>query len=828
MPSIETHTSHQTNKKLRPDKPNPRKVATPKRKSFFGSLLLALTRGLIGGIVVIAIVVGIVFGAYTFIHHLVAPDIAAYITSPAEESSKLYASDGSLLYEIYKDEKRTDVPLSEMSPYFIKAILAAEDRDFYTHPGVSATSIIRAALQDIVSPNQLSGGSTITQQLVKNSILTREKSLYRKVAEAIWAMELERHLGKDEILARYINSTSFGRNSAGIEAASMSYFGKRAKDLDAAESAYLAAMPKAPSLLSPGGPNRESLDARQQYILSVMHDLDSLNAEEYIKAKTETVAFVDLKNTIVAPYFTLWLKSQLLKQFGEDAVYTGGLKVYTTLDSKMQTLAEKTVQEYAAKNKKNNRAYNASLVAINPKTGGVLAMVGGKDYYGAAEPAGCVPGKNCLFEPNTNVATSLRQVGSSFKPYVYVTAFGPDYKFTPATIIADSSKNFSAPGAAAYIPHNYTGQQFGKVPIRKALAGSLNIAAVNTLSQIGIQPVIDTLRAVGITAPLQNCGLALALGACEISLLEHTGGFATIANMGKHNTVTGVDHVVGQNNKIIFQNNPENTQAINAQAAYELVDIMTDNDARSYIFGKKNPLTLADRKVAAKTGTTQNWKDGFTMGFTPSLAVGVWTGNNDGTLMRSGADGVVTAAPLWHAFIEGALAGTPAEDFPEPDGITRLTVNTATGKVVKGKTKGKLEVFASYAIPYNDFQLPPKAKKKVAATPAKPNYSDLIADNEEETVILEPWQNDTVYKTPFDVKVFTGSSSLETSVELSLDGKVIAISNSAPFLFTIEDKLTNGPHTLTAKATHFGLLESTNTVNFKTFFNPPPLSPRGQ
>lgn len=828
MPSIETYTKTESHKKLRPEKLRPKKPLKPKRASLFVSFMTALCTGLIGGICVVAALAGIVFGAYSLIHHLVAPDVQAYIDAAPKESSKLYASDGTLLYELYKDEKRTDVPLSEMSPHFVHAILAAEDRDFYTHPGVSATSIVRAALLDVASPDQLSGGSTITQQLVKNSILTREKSFYRKVAEAIWAMELERHLGKDEILARYINSTSFGRNSAGIEAASLSYFGKHAKDLDAAESAYLASMPKAPSLLSPGGPNRESLDARQQYILSVMRDHGDLSAEEYVQAKTETVAFADLKNTIVAPYFTLWLKNQLLQQFGEDAVYTGGLKVYTTLDTTLQTLAERTVQEYAAKNKKSNRAYNASLVAINPKTGGVLALVGGKDYYGTAEPAGCIPGKNCLFEPNTNVATSLRQVGSSFKPYVYVTAFGPDYKFTPATIIADSSKNFSAPGAAAYIPHNYTGQQFGKVPIRKALAGSLNIAAVNTLSQIGIQPVIDTLRAVGITAPLQNCGLALALGACEISLLEHTDGFATIANMGKHNAVTGIDHVLGPNNKTVFQNSPENTQAINAQAAYELIDIMTDNDARSYIFGKKNPLTLPDRKVAAKTGTTQNWKDGFTVGFTPSLAVGVWTGNNDGTLMRSGADGVVTAAPLWHAFMEGALAGTPAEDFPEPDGITRLAVNPATGKVVKGKAKGKLEVFASYAIPYNDFQLPAKAKKKVDPTTKKPNYADLIADNEEETVILEPWENDTVYKTPFDVKVFTGTSSLETSVELSLDGKVIAISNSAPFLFTIDDKLTNGPHTLTAKATHFGLLESVDTTTFKTFFNPPPVSPRGQ
>ncbi len=828
MPKVETHSTHQQKSNTHKPKALPNKRKKVSRNIKTGNLFRSLLKGVIFGFALVASLIGLVLLTYLLIYKLVSPDIQSYLQSPGKQSTKLYASNGTLLYEIYKDEKRTDIPLKDMSPHFVRAMLAAEDRDFYTHPGFSATSIIRAAFQDLGSPEQLSGGSTITQQLVKNSILTRQKSFYRKVAEAIWARELERHLSKDEILTRYINSTSFGRNSAGIEAASLSYFGIHAKDLDASQSAYLAAMPKAPSLLSPGGPNRETLDARQQYILFTMYQHGDINTEDYNKAKTEQVNFIQPNNSIIAPYFTLWLKGQIISQFGEEKIYGGGLKIYTTLDANLQNLAEQTVKTYAAKNKKSNRASNAALVAINPKTGGLLAMVGGKDYYGKSEPAGCVPGKNCLFEPNTNVATALRQVGSSFKPYVYVTAFGPDFKYTPATLVSDISKNFSAPGAPAYIPHNYTGQQFGRVPVRKALAGSLNIAAVNTLAQIGIDPVIQNLRNLGITAPLKNCGLALALGGCEISLLEHTAGFATFANLGKRNTVTGIDHIVDSSGKIIVQDNPENNQVINAQAAYELVSIMTDNDARSYIFGKNSPLTLADRKVAAKTGTTQNWKDGFTVGFTPSLSVGVWTGNNDGTLMRAGADGVVTAAPLWHEFMTSALAGTEPEEFPEPDGITRLKINPATGKVIKTGNSGKLEVFASYAIPYNDFQLPVKVKKPTGVGTTKPNYKNLLANDEEETVVLEPWQNDIVFKSPFDVKVYTGTSSIETSVDLLLDGKVIATKTEAPFLFTITNKLTNGAHTLTAKATHFGLLESTDSVNFKTFFNPPPVSPRGK
>lgn len=824
MPHVEIKTKTLYKNLFAPKPSKKKKRVSP----IIRHLYLGLTRGFLAGVFTLLTLVVLVLGAYALIHSLVAPDVQKFIATPPKESSKLYASDGSLLYELYNSEKRTNLTKEEISPNFLHAIIAAEDKDFYLHPGVSASSIIRATLQNTLTPEKLSGGSTITQQLVKNAILTPEKSIYRKIAEAIWAIELEKHLSKDDILTLYANTISFGRNSAGIEAASMSYFGKSAKDLSVTEASYLAALPKAPSLLSPGGPNRESLVDRASYILENMRELGYLSDSEYTNAKSETVNFSTPNNNLRAPYFTLWLKAELIKQFGTERVFNGGLKVYTTLDPKLQSLAESQVLEFAAKNTKAYRANNASLVAINPKTGGILALVGGKNYFGNSEPTSCSSGRDCLFDPNTNVATALRQVGSSFKPYVYVTAFGPDFKFTPATIISDRSKNFSAPGLPAYIPHNYTGAQYGNVPIRKALAGSLNIAAVNTLSQIGPEAVIANLRALGVTAPLTGCGLALALGACEMSLLEHTSGFATLANMGKLNSATGIDRILGPGNKLLIQNNPENKQALNPQAVYELISIMTDNNARSYIFGKKNPLTLTDRPVAAKTGTTQNWKDGFTLGFTPSLAVGVWTGNNNGTVMRAGADGVVTAAPLWHSFMESALAGTQVETFTEPEGITHLRVNPATGKINKNKTGGVEEVFASFAIPYEEFKLPTKLKPKILQFTKKPSYKDLLANAEEETIILDPWQNETVLKTPFDVKIYTGTSTAETTVELTLDNKIIAILDEAPFLFTITEKLTNGPHTLSAKATHFGLLESTDTVKFKTFFNPPPLAPRGK
>jgi membrane peptidoglycan carboxypeptidase len=411
---------------------------------------------------------------------------------------------------------------------------------------------------------------------------------------------------------------------------------------------------------------------------------------------------------------------------------------------------------------------------------------------------------------------------------VYLTAFGEDFRYTPATIVSDISRNFSAPGFPAYRPSNYTGAQFGRVPVRKALAGSLNIAAVNTLSEIGTEPVIRTLRNLGVTAPLKNCGLSLALGACEMTLLEHTAGFATIANLGKYNPVTGIQQITDSQGKLLFQSVPENRQVVNAQAAYMLIDIMSDNDARSYIFGKNNPLKFDDRKVAAKTGTTQNWRDGWTVGFTPQLAVGVWTGNNDGSLMRSGADSIVSAAPLWRDYMLKSHAELPAVSFAEPEGIARLAVNPKTGKVLKTSPKGaKFELFSSYAIPYDQFGLAPRPAGKVAGA-QKPDFEDVLTNSGENTIILDPWEGKLVTTTPFDVIVHTGTSSEATTVDLYLDGKLLETKTEPPFVFTVKDMLANSQHTLKATATHFGFFESSTSVKFKTFFNPPPLEPRGK
>ncbi len=833
MPKVTSTDSYTPFTKLTPEEQRlipKRKPPTPRLAfhNFFSSCVNALAKGVVAGFMFIALLAGSIFGAYYFIYTSVAPDIERFLSSPIPESTKIYASDGSLLYEVYQDSKRTSVELSEVSKDFQHAILAAEDKNFYEHPGISVAAIFRAGLQNLVTPEELVGGSTITQQLVKNVILTPERSIYRKLAEAIWAQELEKKLSKDQILEKYVNYVYFGRNSAGIEAASQSYFGKPAKELNLAESSYLAALPKAPSLLSPDGPNLAYLKRRQDYILETLWEEGRITEAQLGQARAATVTPTPLKTTLRYPFFTLWLKQELLKTYGEDQVYHGGLRVTATLDTRLQDLAEQEIKSYVEGSEKKYRLYNAALVAIEPKTGLLRVMVGGKDYAGTPEPAGCEPGKNCLFDPNTNVSTALRQPGSSFKPYVYLTAFGEDFRYTPSSIVYDISKNFSAPGFAAYRPSNYTGAQFGRVSVRKALAGSLNIAAVNTLSEIGLEPVIRTTRNLGITAPLSNCGLAMALGACELTLLEHTSAFSGIANLGKYNPVSGVEKITDKTGKLLYQAVPENRPAINPQAAYMLIDILSDNDSRSYIFGKNNPLKFTDRKVAVKTGTTQNWRDGWTVGFTPQLTVGVWVGNNDGTYLRNGADSIVSAAPLWRGFMDKVLANLPAEDFPEPDGIARLAINQKTGKIIQGKPKGaKFELFSSYSIPYDQFGIGLLPQARVAGA-EKPDFEQLLENSGENTVILDPWPGKLITQTPFDVIIHTGSSSEDTTVSITLDDKVIAELTEPPFVVSVPELLSNGEHTLTAKAVHFGFFESTASVKFKTFFNPPPLEPRGK
>lgn len=663
------------------------------------SVLLLVVTVLLGFASVFA-AIGLASGAYLIAVNASLPDYEEIQNRDVPESSKLYSRDGTLIYEFYGEYKRSKVSLDNVSPHLRQATVAIEDKDFYNHGAISLPSIIRALVANSKTGTIEQGGSTITQQFAKNALLDRKKLYSRKVREVLLAYKIESHFDKDAILELYLNEIPYGRNSYGAEAASKTYFGKTASELNLAESAYLAALPQAPSYYSPTGANSGALEERKNLVLQKMLEQGYITEQEKHHAETTPVAFLPNAQKLVAPYFVSWVQNYLSNKYGTEFLKEGGLKVYSALDMNLQKLAEQVVKEGAESNKIKYRAYNAALVAVDTVTNKVVAMAGGKDYFASAEPAGCSVGKNCKFEPNVNVAASLRQPGSSFKPYAYLTAFKPEFGYTPLSKVLDAPTVFGTAGGRPYAPKNYDGGFRGLITIRKALAGSLNVPAVRTLAAVGVDNVVNTAKSLGITSPMKNCGLSLVLGGCEVKLVDHVTAFSVLAAGGKGDLTSPFMRIEDKHGKTLEASAGSPQQVVNPEAVYELISVMTDDQSRQYIFGRDNPLNLPGRPVAAKTGTTQNWKDGWTLGFTPQLAVGVWTGNNDSSLMRAGADGVFTAAPIWQKFMLAAMANVPARDFEVPAGIIQVAYDASTNRPVTGNSKNiRLEPVPWYALP---------------------------------------------------------------------------------------------------------------------------------
>ena len=602
------------------------------------------------------------------------------------ESTKIYDRTGEhLLYDVHGEEKRTQIPFTEMPEVLKFATIALEDQGFYSHHGIELSAIVRAVLKDILHRGVAQGASTITQQLIKQSVLSPEKTLSRKVKEVILSLELERKFSKDEILAMYLNQIPYGSNAYGVESASRTFFNKAARDLTLDESALLAALPQAPSYYSPYGSHTDALKGRQEYALTQLAKLGYISQEQADQAKQIDV-FSKIKRpseNISAPHFVMYIKEYLEKKYGGDAVEQSGLKVYTTLDWDKQIAAEKAVREGAEKNAKIYGAGNSALVAMDPKTGQILAMVGSKDYFKESEPKGCSSGKNCVFEPNVNVATSLLQPGSSFKPYVYLTAFTKG--FTPETNIWDADTNFSTDTGETYDPKNYDGKNSGLMQMKDGLARSLNVPAVKTLYLAGVKDSIETAKKMGITTLNEpdRYGLSLVLGGGEVKLLDHVNAFSTFATGGIQHPTASILRIEDSKGTVLEKYTQKSGEPVIEEKYIAMIDyILSTNALRAPVFGDKNPLSFTDRPVAAKTGTTNEWRDGWTIGYTPSLAVGVWAGNNDHSIMKQGADGVFVAAPIWRSFMDQALSNYNIEQFPkyEPE---------ETGKAV---LDGKLEM----------------------------------------------------------------------------------------------------------------------------------------
>lgn len=611
------------------------------------------------------------------------PQPEKFTETPFIQSTKIYDRTGKvLLYDIYGEEKREIVSFEKISDNLKHSVLASEDARFYQHGGIDFEGILRAVFVDLTSASKSQGGSTITQQLIRTVYLTGQKSISRKVREIVLSIELEQKYSKDQIFDWYLNAIPFGENAYGAEAASQTYFAKPASDLSVAEAATLTAMIPAPSHYSPYGPYKSELLAKKDNILQRMKELGYITNAQFQDAKNEKITFAESTASIKAPDFVMYVKKYLDDKYGEDYLKEKGLRVYTTLDYDLQQYAEKVIKDSDAANKAKN-ANNAAMTAIDPKTGEILALIGSKDYFADPYPAGCDEKgpASCLFDPKYDVATmGQRQPGSSFKPFAYATAFKKGY--TDNTVIWDAKTEFNpncdpsgdattgANGSACYNPQDYDGRNRGPVTLRTALDCSLNIPAVKVLYLAGIPDVLQTANDFGITTltDTKNYGLSLVLGGGDVNLLEMTYAYGVFATEGNYIPPVSILKITDADGNIIEQNQEQPTKVLDTQVARLMNNILSDNNARTPIFGANSPLYVPGFQVAAKTGTTQNFVDGWTMGYTPFAVVGVWTGNNDNTPTRD--EGVGIAAPMWNKVMTKIVNSHAVENFTPPNPIT--------------------------------------------------------------------------------------------------------------------------------------------------------------
>ncbi len=638
----------------------------------------------------IALILGGLF--VLWISRLQLPDLSTFNAIQVAQSTKIYDRTGKiLLYDIHEDVKRTVVPLSAISPDIQNATIAIEDTDFYQNIGIKPLSILRSALVDLFTGSYDQGGSTITQQVIKNSLLTQDKTLTRKIKEWVLAIKLSRSVPKADILATYFNETGYGGNIYGVEEATKAFFGKDASDVDLAEAAYIAALPQAPSFYSPYGTNKAGLDARQKLVLQRMLAGKYITQDQYKQAIAEKVQFLP-KNTgsLLAPHFSMYVRNYLEKKYGTDTVVNGGLKVITTLNYDLQQKMEQVIANFSPQVKAQFGASNMAMVAIDPKTGDILALVGSENYYDASNAG------------NFNAATSYRQPGSTFKPFVYTTLFEKGY--TPDTVLFDVKTEFSTlctvdgkpkdPNASTtncYSPVEYDGNFEGPLSIRTALAQSRNIPAVKALYLAGIPDSIKTAQDMGITslADPDRYGLTLVLGGGEVSLLQLTSAYGVFANDGVRNQYRSVLEVDDSRGKTLEQATISPIQVVPIQPVREINSILSDSSP-GVRMGSISAITAPmGRTVAIKTGTTNDYHDVWAVGYTPNLAVGAWAGNNDNTPLNHNIASLVIT-PVWGAFMTEALPSFSVENFKTPDPVSPDLKPVLRG-IWKGGTSYKID-----------------------------------------------------------------------------------------------------------------------------------------
>lgn len=617
------------------------------------------------------IALGFVFGGLLFLWaaSLRIPDLASLESRKIEQSVKIYDNSGSvMLSDLNTDFARTVVPIEAISENIKEAILAIEDPGFYSHKGVQPRAIARAIFTNLTQGDLLSGqgGSTITQQVIKLSVLTTDKSLTRKLKEWILALKIERLLSKDQIFELYLNQVPMGGNMYGVEEASQTFFNKHASDLSLPEAVYIAAVLPAPTRLSPyrhaeGTDKNEKLEVRKTIVWDKLLEHSYVTEEEYGVGKNTIVEFQPERQTsIQAPHFVFYVQQYLEDKYGEDAVEEGGWKVTTTLDAELQSKAEEIVGKGALENTVKFNASNAALIALDPKTGGILAMVGSRNYFDTE-----IPGAY-------NVATMHpgRQPGSTFKPFAYAQAFMKGY--TPDTVVFDVRTQFSTTcawndytnGGNCFSPVNYDNAYRGPINLRHALAESINIPSVKVLYLAGLADTLRLAKSMGITtlADPGRYGLTLVLGGGEVTLLDITSAYGVFATDGvryEPNVILKIEDAQG--NIIEESKDPQGSQVLPQEIAQKINDVLSDNSAREAL-GVNASLSFPGREVAVKTGTTNNYRDAWTIGYTPSFVLGMWAGNNDNTEMEKRVSGLIVG-PMWHDVMQYALTKVPDESF---------------------------------------------------------------------------------------------------------------------------------------------------------------------
>ena len=758
-------------------------------------------------------------------------------------ASQIYDRNGALLYDVYKDAKRQPVTWSDVPDYLKKATVAVEDKSFYSHQGFDPLTPLRI-VKNVIVLHQLTGGSTLTQQLVKNVLLTSDRSVTRKIKEFILSVQIERKYTKDEILLMYLNEAPYGGSSWGVGTAAIQYFGKPLRDLTLAECAILAGLPQRPNVYSPFSKTPTA------YVERTNHVLDRMQEDGYITNDLRNLAkktisgykFSSKQTTLLAPHFVFWVKDLLTSTYGADVVEGGGLKITTTLDLGLQQKIEGIMSSEVDKAEKLGISNGAALV-IDPTNGQVLAMLGSRGY------------NSTKTDGKFNVVTQgLRQPGSAIKPVTYLTALKKGY--TAATMVMDAPVTFAGIGGQKdYSPQNYNGKFNGPMSIRNALGNSINTVAVKTLAMVGLQNMLRTAFEMGLptmeptTTNMSHYGLAVTLGGAEVKMIDLSAAYQAFANGGVRHDAVAVLKVVDMNGRVLeeYQDTP-GKQVITPQEAFIISNILQDNGARTLTFGAVNGLIIPNYQVAVKTGTTNDKKDNWAIGWTPNLLVTVWVGNNDNTPMGKIASGVSGATPIWKQIMQYGVSNRPKVDFPIPEKIVNVDTDKLSGYAAHNGFPSYGEYFIDGTQPkVND---PIHLKLKICkgtlglATPddvANNNYDEkeYIKVKEDDPVSkdgVNRWQagidqwvasqsNKDIYSvpssycrsdglvsvsfdspadrstvgSPFDIRVKTTSLKKITEVILWIDGTQVKTWNDKPFEW-LGYSLSNGPHKIKAKA----------------------------